>query len=636
MRWADRPTSYCGVFKSLTQSNQALFIVDGVPYDNSSYTGSGYDFGSAAADINPDDIASVSVLKGAAASALYGSRGSNGVIIITTKRGVSRKGLGVTASIGASMGSLDQSTLPTYQTQNGEGYGGDGAGIPGNPNIGFYYQSIPGVNGGNPVLIPATNDDAATGPAYDPKLMVYNWDAFSPSDPNFHKATPWQPAANHNPSDFFVTPVTTTEALLVQGGGASGTFKLGYTRDDEKGYVPNSNVKKDLFDFGATFKASEKVTFDGGLNFVNESATNRYLFQYTATTNPMTDFRQWWPTNVDIKAQKHDYFASGGTNATWNWLPSSYATNEAGSIGIPAYHDNLYWAQYQNYEDDSRQRYTGHAKLNVAFTDYLNLSGSVSDDYYTQLIETRFNIGSQEIPSNYKRTNSSFNETNFNVLLNFNRNIVNNLNLHALLGGNIQKDNVPQISAATNGGFYARFLVLIQFSQSTQRPGGIPTCERRSTAFSGVRDASFKDMITLDGTLRRDQSSTLPAANNTYYYPSVSGNFIFSKLLPAAAGWLSYGKFWANYAQVGGDAPYYAVYNTYSINTPINGQAVMNGATQNNNQFLVPEKNKTYELGLEMEFLQNRVGFTGRLLSLRPEQPDPADQRFDGYRLHHL
>jgi hypothetical protein len=351
------------------------------------------------------------------------------------------------------------------------------------------------------------------------------------------------------------------------------------------------------------------VTFDGGLNFVNESATNRYLFQYTATTNPMTDFRQWWPTNVDIQAQKHDYFASGGTNATWNWAPSDYASNDANSVGPPSYHNNLYWFAYQNYEDDSRQRYTGHAKVNVALTDYLTLSGSVSDDYYNQLIETRFNIGSVE-PSAFNRTNSSFNETNFNVLLNFSKNIGNNLNLKALAGGNVQKDNIPQISASTNGG-----LILPGFwslSNSLKAPNAPTETDLRkeiNSVFGGLT-LSYKDMITLDGTMRRDQSSTLPAANNTYYYPSISANFIFSKVLPATAGWLSYGKVWANYAQVGGDAPYYDVYNTYTINTPINGQPVMNGNTQNNNQFLVPEKNKTYELGLEMEFLQNRIGLT--------------------------
>jgi TonB-linked SusC/RagA family outer membrane protein len=596
-------------FKSLTQSNQALFIVDGVPYDNSSYTGSGYDFGSAAADLNPDDIASLSVLKGAAASALYGSRGSNGVIIVTTKKGIARKGLGVTASFGVSAGSLDKSTLPTYQTQNGEGYGADGYGIANNPNIGFYFQTVPGVNGGNPVSIPATNDDAATGPAYNPAFMVYNWDAFSPSDPNFHKATPWQPAAHHNPTDYFVTPATTTENILIQGGGPNGTFKLAYTRDDQKGYMPNSNVKKDLFDFGATYKANDKITFDGGINFVNESARNRYLFQYTGTTNPMTDFRQWWPTNVNIQSQKNDYFKSGGTNATWNWGPSAYATNAAGNIGIPAYHDNLYWTAYQNYENDSRQRYTGHAKVNVELTDYLNLSGSVSDDYYTQVIEQRFNLASQE-PSSYSRQNGFFNETNFNFLLSLNKNIGPNVNLKALVGGNVQKDNNPSIFASTNGGLLLPgFWSLSNSAQAPNAPTEHDYRKEINSLFGGAT-LSYKDMITLDASIRRDQSSTLPSANNTYYYPSVSANFVFTKLLPTPIDWLSYGKVWANYAQVGGDAPYYDVYNTYSINTPINGQAVMIGSTQNNNEFLVPEKNKTYELGVEMEFLTNRIGFT--------------------------
>jgi TonB-linked SusC/RagA family outer membrane protein len=595
-------------FKSLTQSNQALFIVDGVPFDNSTYTGGGYDFGSAAADINPDDIASVSVLKGAAASALYGSRGSNGVILITTKKGIARKGLGISASIGVSAGSLDRSTLPTYQTLNGQGYGGDGAPMAGNPNIGFYYQPVPGVNGGNPVLIPATNDDAATGPLYDKSLMVYNWDAFAPSDPNFHKATPWQPAAHHNPTDYFVTPLTTTENLTAQGGGENGTFKLAYTRDDEKGYFPNSKIAKDLFDFGATYKAAERVTFEGGMNFVNESAVNRGLYSYGNRTAPMEDFRQWWPTNVDIQAQKRDYLNSG-TNATWNWVPAAYAYNQPGTIDKPSYHNNLYWVAYQNYENDSRQRYTGHAKVSVAISDHLNFSASGTDDYYSMLIEQRYNIGSVELPS-YTRQNLSFNETNFNALLAYNQNFGDNLNVKALLGGNVQKDNIPSVTSATNGGMLLPGYWSV--SNSVKTPAAPSESDLRkeiNSVFAGLT-LSYKDMLTLDGTLRRDQSSTLPAANNTYYYPSISGNFIFSKMLPSTVAWLSYGKVWANYAQVGGDAPYYSVYNTYTIGTPINGQAVMSEVAQNNNQFLVPEKNKTYEIGLEMEFLKNRAGLT--------------------------
>ena len=593
-------------FRSLTQSNQALFVVDGVPYDNTSLTAAspssgGYDFGSPIEDLNPDDIASISVLKGAAASALYGSRGSNGVILITTKRGSARKGVGVTATFGVSAGSPDPSTLPSYQLMYGEGYDGTLAGF-------NTYQSMPWTSV-SPVLIAATGDDAATGPLYDKSLMIYNWDAFSPTDPNFHKQTPWQPAQHHNPTDYFVTPLTASENVIVTGGSDQGTFKFSYTRDDEKGYLPNASIKKNLFDILATYNITRAISVEGGLDYVNEGATNRSLYQYTATTNPMTDFRQWWPSNVDIKSLKHDYYNSF-TNATWNWLPDSsiYANNTLGSIGKPAYHDNEYFSQFQNYEDDSRNRYTGHAKVNFALTDYLNLSGTVTSDNYSQLIEQRANVGSVE-PSFYNRQNLNFNENNFIGQLNFNKNLGSNFNLKALLGGQVQKDNIASIYASTNGGLILPgFWSLTNSVNTPSAPTETDYIKEINSLFGGVT-LSWKDMITLDATLRRDVSSTLPSAHNSYYYPSVSGSFVFSKLLPTL-DWLSYGKVWGNYAQVGGDAPYYSVFNTYTINTPSNGQAIMYGTQSKPNQNLVPEENKTYEVGLEMNFLNSKLGFT--------------------------
>jgi TonB-linked SusC/RagA family outer membrane protein len=586
-------------FRSLTQSNQALFVVDGVPYDNTITTGGGYDFGSAAADLNPDDIASIDVLKGGAASALYGSRGSNGVILVTTKRGSPRKQVAVSASFGVSAGSPDKSTLPKYQTTYGQGYEE-------RPASGFYTVTAPW----SPTNIqtPWTDGDAATGPAYDPSKLVYNWDAAAPSDPNFHKATPWAPAAHHDPTDYMVTPVTTTESILVSGGGENGTFKFNYTRDDEKGYFPNSTIKKNLFDLATTYNITKSLSVEGGLNYVNEYATNRFLYQYTAKTNPMTDFRQWWPTNVNIQSQKHDYFAAH-QNETWNWQQGAYEANVLGNVGVPAYHDNLYWYSYQNPENDARNRYTGHARVNMALTSYLSLTGTVTEDYYDQSIEQRADVGSQAT-SFYSRQNNIYNETNYSVVANFNKNIGNNFVLRALLGGNIQKDNISSIFASTSGG-----LILPGFwsiSNSVSTPAAPTETLQRKEIHSeyGGATLSWKEMLTLDATLRRDQSSTLPASNDVYYYPSVSGNFVFSKILPQAASWLSFGKVWVNYAQVGGDAPYYSVYNTYTINTPIHGQAAMFNATSKPNQFLIPEKNKSYEVGLEMEFLNRRLGFT--------------------------
>lgn len=601
--------------KSLTQSNQALFVIDGVPFDNTNLSQYGYDVGNAASDINPDDIASISVLKGAAASALYGSRASNGVILITTKKGRHNQGVGVSASFGVTVGSFDKSTLPVYQTQYGEGYGSIGSSDPGNPNFFFFYQPIPSSNG-KAVPIVQTNVDAGTGPAYNPSQQVYNWDAFSPGNPNYGKPTPWQPAAHHEPTDFFVTPVTTTESVFAQGGGSQGTFKIGYTRSDDKGYLPNSSITKNSLDLGATYNVTDRITVGGSLNYTKEDAINRYLYQYTATTSPMTDFRQWWPTNVDLHALKNDYFRTL-TNASWNWQDDgSYQTNVPGNIGTAAYHDNPYWVMYQNYEADGRNRYFGNANVNYKITDYLNLMGRVSLDNYDQLMQQRSNIGSVELPM-YERYDRKYSETNYDLLLNFNKDIGANLNLKALLGGNVRRDEIQSIDQLTSGGLVVPgFWSLSNSKQAMNAP--VEELDRKEVdgVFAGAT-LSYKQMLTLDATIRRDASSTLPKGNNSYYYPSVSANFVFSKLLPTAT-WLSYGKIWGNFAQVGGDAPYYSLQNIYTIGTPFNGQSVASYAQPasdnthriNNNPNLVPETNKSYEVGLESSFLNNRIGVT--------------------------
>jgi outer membrane receptor protein involved in Fe transport len=437
---------------------------------------------------------------------------------------------------------------------------------------------------------------------------VYNWDAFSPTDPNFHKATPWQAAAHHNPTDYYVTPVTTTENIMMIGGNEQGSFKFGYTRDDEKGYIPNSSIKKNLFDLGGTYNFNKRVTIETGLNIANTNAINRYLYQYTAESNPMTDFRQWWPTNVDLKQQKADY-ESCNCNATWNWQDDgSYQTNVLNSIGRPNYHDNPYWFSYRNPEADSRTRYTGHVRGTVAITDFLKLSGTFSDDYYTYLIEQRADIGSQA-PSFYSRQNGTFNEANYNLMLSFDKNLGTDFNLKALVGGNIQRDNITSIFASTNGGLVVPSYWAISNSLNTPNAPAETDYRKEINGIFGQATLSWRNMVTLDASLRRDQSSTLPANNNSFYYPSVSANWVFSKLLQDV-GWMSYGKLWVNYAEVGGDAPYYDVYRSYNLNTPIHGQAVINDLTSYPNPNLVPEQNKSYEAGLEMSFLNSRLGFT--------------------------
>lgn len=593
-------------FKSLTQSNQALFVVDGVPFDNTTPNQNGYDLGNLASDFNPDDIESVTVLKGPAASALYGSRAANGVIVINTKKGsLSKKGIDITVSESIQLGSVDKSTLPEYQTQYGQGYGSAGYNATYPDQAGFFYYTPVIGSGGQPRQVVQTDQDQVWGPAYDPGLTVYNWNAFSPGNPNYGKATPWVAAAHHNATDFLATPLTNITSIILNGSSDRGTFKAGYTNTYDKGILPNSNIKKNLLNFGATYNITDNFTIGAVIYYIDENGLNRDSYDFRAANTIIRDFRQWWPTNIDLKEQKDDYFR-GRSNATWNWL-GGYATSAPGNLPKAAYHNNPYWTLYENYNNDSRQRYFGNIDATYKITSYLNLTGRVARDNYDQLFETRIAVGSYQTPA-YTKYIASFSETNYDLLLNFNKDLNKDFNLKALLGGNVRQTVNSSTYAATSGGLVVpHFYALSNSVKTPAAPAETYLRKEVDGIFAGIT-LSYRELVTLDGTLRRDQSSALPKGNNAYYYPAVSGNFLFSKLLPGFS-WLSYGKLRANYAEAGNDAPVYSLQNTYVPGTPFNGQTLFNYTLTNNNPGLVPEKNKSYEFGLEAAFLHNRIGF---------------------------
>ncbi len=588
-------------FKSLTQTNQALFVVDGVPFDNTTQNQSGYDLGNVVSDLNPEDIESLTVLKGAAASALYGSRASNGVIEIRTKKWKKgTQGLGITVNENVIVGSVDNSTLPQYQTQYGQGYGSAGAN---SPDGFFYYQPAVGSNGQN-VSIVQTDEDQVWGSAYNKNLQIYNWNAFSPGNANYGKATPWTPAAHYRPNDYFVTPVTNLFSINLVGGGDRGSFTAGYSNGYDGGLLPNSNIKKNLLNFAASYNVTDNLTVGGAIYYVNEAGLNRDSYDFRAVQSTMRDFRQWWPTNVDIDQQKDDYFRSR-TNNAWNIL-GGYETAAPGNLPKAAYHNNAYWTAYENYNNDSRQRYFGNINASYKITDFLSLTGRVAKDFYDQTFETRVAVGSYQT-SGYTSYIGSYGETNYDLLLNFNKDLSKDINLKALLGTNIRQDLSASTYSSTNGGLVnPRVYAISNSVNNPAAPVETDIQKQVNGLFAGFT-LSYKQIATIDATLRRDVSSTLPESNNTYYYPAVSGNFIFSKLL-TNLGWLSYAKFRANYAEVGGDAPAYSLQNTYAPGTPFNNQNVFSYTATNNNPNLVPEKNRTYELGLEAYILNSRLG----------------------------
>lgn len=600
---------------SLTRNNQPLFVVDGVPFDNSNTNtndeqrgvGASYDFGNAANDLNPNDIANITVLKGAAATALYGERGANGVIIITTKHGKAGKGVGVTLNAGVGVGLVDWSTFPKYQHEYGAGYGpyynaqsGD------NP---YFYDIFDATGNGkaNKLVVPFT-EDASFGAKFDPNLMVYQWNAFDPTSPHYHQATPWV-AAQHGPSYFLKPSVTNNQSFFIDGNTGKGYYKLGYTRKNDTGILPNSNIRKNQLNFGASYDITDELQATGSVNYTKTSALGRYGSGYDAI-DPMTNFRQWWEVNVDLKNQKNAYFRTVNSskyynltygNDTWNWSPTDVGQ-------APIFWDNQYFVRYQSYENDGRNRYYGYGELKYDPVSWLNIKGRVSADTYDELQQQRIAYNSIDIPM-YERYNRSYREYNFNLIANFDKQLTDNLKLSGLLGGNIRKQNINTIDAQTNGGLGIPDIYALSNSKNPLIPP-VEHYNRRQVdgAFAEV-NFQYRKFLILDLTGRRDVSSTLPKNNNAYFYPSVSAGFVFSELTKKSLPWLSYAKLRASYAEVGHDAPVYILADTYDTHIPFGSAPLNSVANIKNNPNLKPERDKEFEFGLHSEFLQSRAGF---------------------------
>jgi len=601
--------------KSLLNNNQALFVVDGVPLDNSNTTNAAtatgrvndvntrpvgsYDYGNAAADVNPDDIESVTVLKGAAATALYGSRAANGVVMITTKK--ARKGLGITVNSGVTVGKIDKSTFAKYQKEYGAGYAQTGYSTvaSGSPNTGLWYKDAFGT--GTMSLIVPTTEDASYGLPFDPNLMVYDWTSFDPSSPYYKKQRPWV-AAQNDPSTFYETAISTNNNILLSGGNENAGFKIGYTRSDEKGVLPNSKLVKNLVNFGANYNVTDKLSALAAVNFSKIDGKGRYGTGYSKY-NVNQSFRQWYEANVDMMELKDAYFRTG-QNITWNWADPTKPTGLK-----PIYMDNPYWVRYQNYETDSRNRYFGNVALNYKANSWLNFLGRISLDSYDEIHEERIAVGSVAVPA-YTQYNHTFRELNYDLMANLDRNLSADFNLKALLGTNLRRSNNQSTYATTNGGLVVPGLYAL--SNSANPLNVLPTdevAEKIATdGYFGGITLSYKDFLTLDATERFDRSSTLPISNNFYQYPSVSLSFQFSRLL-SQFNWLSAGKIRANYAEVGNSAPWGTTSDIYFKPASFGSATLFSLPDIKNNLELEPERTRSYEVGLEMAFLKNRVGF---------------------------
>ncbi len=599
---------------SITGDNQALFVIDGVPIDNSilntSYQakgGAGFDYGNTAADINPNDIESLSVLKGAAATALYGSRAANGVVLITTKKGKQGKGLGVSYSGNYTMGVMDKKTFPEYQNEYGAGYGLDWYSSSDRPGLEYYDSGVDG-DTDDDYMVPFY-EDASMGEAFDPSLMVYHWNSVTPGLDTYGQALPWK-AAEHGPADFFETANTWSNSIQVSGGGDNSTYRFSYQNLSQNGILPNSKLDKNNFSFAGSYDITPKLKISSYANYVVTDTKGRNSTGYSG--NIISGFRQWWETNVDIKDLENAY-RTLDRNATWN-------INGVDDLS-PAYWNNPYFQRYENYQSDSRNRFMGYAKVDWEATDFMSITGRVSEDYYSYIQEERkamgsiaevFGVGDNDNSSGYSVKRGDYSELNLDLIANFHKNLTDNLNLTGLLGMNIRRRNSSDVWASTNGGLAVAGIYSLA---NTSSPEELPEENKAKVDVNGYfvnASLGYENMLFLEGSLRVDQSSTLPTDNNTYAYPSVSGSFLFTKFLKPEI--FSFGKFRVNYAEVGSDAPFASLYDTYKQVAPISGNGVakantVNGYKTKMNAELKSERTKSIEAGITLNFLKNRIGF---------------------------
>ncbi len=591
---------------SLTGNNQALFVIDGVPVDNSILNstyqqrgGHGYDYGNTAADINPNDIESVSVLKGAAATALYGSRAANGVILITTKKGGKNKALGVAYSGNFTLGVMDKSTFAKYQKEYGAGYGLDWYSDSDRPGLEYYDWNGDGIDDYN---VP-TYEDASMGEAFDPSLSVYQWNSFIPGLDTYGKALPWV-AAKHDPSYFFEKAQSWSHAIQVTGGGDNSTYRFSYQNLSQTGIMPNSNLDKNNFSFTGTYDITKKIKTTSFANFIRTNTKGRNTTGYSG--NILSSFRQWYQVNVDILDQKAA-FKKLGTNATWNMNAPDDLT--------PAYWDNPYWDRYKNYETDSRNRFVGYTKIDWEATNFMTITARAAIDYYAYIQEERravgsiaeaFGVGLNDNSSGYSVKRGDFSEINFDLMANFKKDLSEKLNLTGILGTNLRKRSFSDVWASTNGGLAVPGIYSLA---NTVSPLELPEENQgkvQVNGYFGNASLGVSNTLFLEGSLRIDQSSTLPTDNNTYVYPSASASFVFTKFINPEI--LNLGKFRLNYAEVGNDAPFSSLHDVYYQAFPFNGNGVAYSSNTKKNPDLKSERTKSFETGLTLNFLQNRVG----------------------------
>jgi TonB-linked SusC/RagA family outer membrane protein len=562
---------------SISGGDQPLIVVDGTPISNANFAGSaGADYGNLGQDVNPSDIESVNVLKGPAASALYGIRGQYGVIMITTKKG--RKGpQDIRVQINSSFAIEQAFNFMPLQNEFGAG-----------SNLNF--STLPN---GQPYV--AVNWDESWGPRMDgtPVRQVFS---FYPQDPTYGQLTPFV-AHPDNIKDYYETGYNINNGVTVTGGNENSTIRLSLNDTKIEGVEPNTFLNRNNVGVDASLDLSSKLTASANINY----ATNNARRPQQGSEYGTGYFVQWFQRNIDMNRLR-DYQYDDGTYLHWNVRSPSSSTGEISNLS-PLYWNNPYFDAYENTADDRRNRFFGNIGLRYKILPELELSAFVRSDMYTQNIENRTAFGGRQTPA-YSVGKYENVEMNYEFLAQYN-NRWDEFSLNANVGGNIFDRRYSYLSMSTVGGLSSPGFYNID--ASIDRPNTNSYLLRKEIrSMFGMASVGYRDTYFIDASIRNDISSALPEANNSYWYPSISGSLIFSEF----TNWddLTFGKLRASYAQAGSDLSPYQTTRSYGVGTVYDGITTIFIPSNLNNPDIRPSFAHSYEAGIELRFFRNRLG----------------------------
>lgn len=581
--------------------NQPLFVVDGVPISNEfrGSSGNSYqdaDYGNGAGYVNPDDVESITVLKGASAAALYGSRANNGVILITTKSGKNTKGIGV--SVNSTITFENVLRLPEYQNVYGQGLGGE-------------FEFKDGNGGGN-----RDGVDENWGPKMEGQL-IKQFD--SPTTNGFRGgdvgnllpsigpvdldqqlaargdiiATPYA-AHPDNIRDFFETGMTNTHNVAVSGSNDKGDFRLSYTWLDQTGTVPNTDLKRNTVAFAGGLNLGSKLRVRTAINYLNGASDNRPNLSY-GTENLMYLFNCWFGRQINT-ASLRDYWMAGREDL--NQFNFNYN-----------YHDNPYFNVYENTNSQDIDRVYGNLSVTYDFTPELSLMVRAGTDVNSEFRARRRAYSTQRFQrGSYREERINFSETNTDFLLNYKRALGQRFDLNLGVGGNAMRQvgrfsDVIAPELAVPGIF-----TLSNSRVALQNLTNTPYTEKRINSLYATGQLGFNNYLYLDLSARNDWSSTLPTDSRSYLYYAANLSAVLTDAFNITNSALSYAKVRFGVAQVGNDTDPYQLQTIFNSQTPVQGSPSYSESSVLVNPELKPEISTSIETGFDVRFFRNRIG----------------------------